>query len=126
MVIVGSPEDAVEQIEALHDRSGGIGGVLGMHHEWASTDATKRSYELFMRYVAPSYHGQLDRIVASRDFVEDRQLDIFGAGNKAMAKAFADAGKELPEAFRQAVEAAEASSNGAEAPSEAQPEPVAD
>ena len=126
MVIVGSPEDAIEQIEALHERSGGIGGVLGMHHEWASTDATLRSYEMFMRYVAPRYHGQLDRLVASRDFVEDRQLDIFGAGNKAMAKAFADAGKELPEAFREGLEAAEASSNGASAPAEAEAEPVAD
>ncbi len=127
MVIVGSPEDAIEQIEALHDRSGGIGGVLGMHHEWASTDATNRSYELFMRYVAPRYQGQLERIVASRDFVEDRQLDIFGAGNKAMVKAFADAGKELPEAFRQAAEAAAAaSSNGAEAAAEVEAEPVAD
>ena len=123
-VIVGSPDDAIEQIEAIHERSGGLGGLLGMHHEWCSTEATKRSYELLMRYVAPRYQGQLDRIVASRDFVEDRQLDIFGAGNKAMAKAFADAGKELPEAFRQAVEAAEASSNGAEATAE--PEPVTD
>jgi len=70
---------------------------------------------------------QLERIIASRDFVEDRQLDIFGAGNKAMVKAFADAGKELPEAFRQAAEAAAAaSSNGAEAAAEVEPEPVAD
>ncbi len=129
MVIVGSPDDAVDQIEALHDRAGGIGGLLSMHHEWASSEATKRSYELLMRYVAPRYQGQLDRIVASRDFVEDRQLDIFGAGQKAMAKAFADAGKELPPAFQQAAAASQAqsangASSGAEAP--AAPEPVAD
>ena len=129
MVIVGSPDDAVDQIEALHDRAGGIGGLLSMHHEWASSEATKRSYELLMRYVAPRYQGQLDRIVASRDFVEDRQLDIFGAGQKAMAKAFADAGKELPPAFQQAAAASQAqsangASNGAEAP--VAPEPVAD
>ena len=127
MVIVGSPEDAVDQIEAMHDRSGGIGGLLGMHHEWASTDATKRSFELLMRYVAPKYQGQLDRLVASRDFVEDRQLDIFGAGQKAMAKAFSDAGKELPDAFKQAAaDRAALSSNGTEAPAEAEAEPVAD
>ncbi len=129
MVIVGSPEDAIDQIEELHERSGGIGGLLGMHHEWASTEATKRSFELLMRYVAPRYQGQLDRLVASRDFVEDRQLDIFGAGAKAMAKAFQDAGKELPPEFQQAAAAGNgASSNGAEAPgeAEAEAEPVAD
>ncbi len=119
-VFVGSPDDVVEQFEALHDRSGGLGGVLSMHHEWASTEATHRSYELLMRYAAPRFQGQLERVTASRDFVEDRQLDIFGAGNKAMAKAFADAGKELPEAFRQAAAGA-ASPNGA-----TEPEPAAE
>jgi len=128
MVIVGSPEDAIDQIEAMHDRSGGIGGLLSMHHEWASTEATVRSYELLMRYVAPRSQGQLDRLVASRDFVEDRQLDIFGAGTKAMAKAFEDAGKELPEAFIERAESRGVDSNGAALPSEAEAEaePVAD
>ena len=116
-VIVGSPDDAIEQIEALHERSGGLGGVLGMHHEWCSTEATKRSYELLMRYVAPRYQGQLERLVASRDFVEDRQLDIFGAGSKAMAKAFADSGKEIPEGLRPNVEGGE-SANGVGEPAE--------
>ena len=58
-----------------------------------------------MRYVAPRFQGQIDRIVESRDFVEDRQLDIFGAGTKAMARAFADGGKEMPEEFAKGVAA---------------------
>ena len=67
-------------------------------------------------------------MVASRDFVEDRQLDIFGAGTKAMAKAFKDAGKELPEAFIERAESRGVDSNGAALPSEAEAEaePVAD
>ena len=129
-VIVGSPDDAIDQLEALHDRSGGVGGVLGMHHEWATTDQTHRSFELLMRYVAPRFQGQLERIVGSRDFVEDRQLDIFGAGSKAMAKAFTDSGKEVPADLRAGIEANEdsnaaASSNGVSEPV-ADPQPVGD
>ena len=104
-VLVGGVDDVIEQVEALHERSGGVGGLMGMAHEWASSDATRRSYELFMRYVAPRFQGQIDRIVESRDFVEDRQLDIFGAGTKAMARAFADGGKEMPEEFAKGVAA---------------------
>ncbi len=104
-VLVGGVDEVIEQVEALHERSGGVGGLMGMAHEWASSDATRRSYELFMRYVAPRFQGQIDRIVESRDFVEDRQLDIFGAGTKAMARAFADGGKEMPEEFAKGVAA---------------------
>lgn len=107
-VIVGDPHDAIQQIEALHDRAGGIGGLLSMAHEWTSTDATQRSYELLMRYAAPRFQGQLNRLEASRDFVEDRQMDIFGAGFKAMAKAFADSGKDMPEDIKRGLAAANA------------------
>ena len=129
-VIVGSPQDAIEQIEALQQRSGGVGGLLGMAHEWAGTQQTERSYELLMRYVAPRFQGQLDRLVASRDFVEQRQLDIFGAGGKAMAKAFADSGKEMPEDFRKGIEqmekAEQARAAAAEPPAEPAAQPAGD
>ena len=125
-VIVGSPDDAIDQIDALHDRAGGIGGLLGMAHEWASTDATRRSYELLMRYVAPVFQGQLERVRASRDFVEDRQLDIFGASAKAMAKAFADSGKELPDEFRQGLEAAARAGAGSAGSEQREAEEVVD
>ena len=102
--IIGTPDDAIAKIEEFLEISGGFGTLLGLAHEWASTDKTNKSYELLMRYVAPRYQGQLAPLETSRDFVEERQLDIFGASGAAMAKAFDDAGKEMPEMLKEGLE----------------------
>ena len=54
---VGTVEDAIAQIRRLHDQSGGFGCFLTIAHEWADAAATKRSYELFARYVMPEFQG---------------------------------------------------------------------
>src|SRR6202789_1223480 len=53
MAVVGTPDDAAAKIQALVDQSGGFGAFLFMAHNWAPFAETKRSYELFARYVAP-------------------------------------------------------------------------
>ena len=106
--LIGSPDDVAQAIERIIERSGGIGGILGLAHEWASTAATNRSYELFARYVAPRFQGQLEPIYQSRDWVEEHMREVFGATPAAMAKAFTDAGKELPPAMVEAQRQREA------------------
>ncbi len=91
----------MKSIETIIERSGGIGGILGLAHEWASTEATNRSFELFARHVAPRFQGQLEPIYQSRDWVEEHMREVFGGTLPAMAKAFTDAGKELPAAIVQ-------------------------
>lgn len=107
-IIVGTPEDAIEKIQALVDESGGFGTLLCFAHEWAPTDKLLRSYELLMRYVAPHFQGHIERLTWARDFVEDNRRGIFGATPAAMARAFADAGKEVPEPIRAGLERARA------------------
>ena len=55
--VIGTVEDAIDQIERLRAQSGGFGTFLLMGHEWADTAATRHSYELFARYVAPAVPG---------------------------------------------------------------------
>jgi limonene 1,2-monooxygenase len=57
--IIGTPADAIATIEALLAQSGGFGGLLFRVKEWASPEATRRSYELFAQYVMPHFKGQL-------------------------------------------------------------------
>ena len=38
--VIGTPDDAVAQIQRLIDQSGGFGTFLSMAHEWADRDAT--------------------------------------------------------------------------------------
>jgi limonene 1,2-monooxygenase len=56
--VVGSPEDAIDQIERLQEQSGGFGTYLIMATDWADWQQTKRSYELISRYVMPRFQGR--------------------------------------------------------------------
>ena len=96
--VVGTPEDAIEAIERMLDHSGGFGGLLGLAHEWTSWEKTKHSYELWARYVAPHFQGQLDRIRADQEFVSGNRTSIFGPNLAAIGKAFVDAGVAFPTA----------------------------
>jgi limonene 1,2-monooxygenase len=55
---IGTPDDAVAQVQKLVDQSGGFGAMLLMAHEWANPQATRRSYELIAQHVMPRFQGQ--------------------------------------------------------------------
>jgi limonene 1,2-monooxygenase len=61
MGVIGTPQDAIDQIQRLLDQSGGFGSYLIMTHEWADWPATLNSLELFARTVMPHFQGQLAR-----------------------------------------------------------------
>jgi limonene 1,2-monooxygenase len=62
-MIAGAPDELIAKIEEIQERSGGIGGILALMHEWANTAATHRSYEMFARYVMPRFQGQLAAVL---------------------------------------------------------------
>src|ERR1041385_5849839 len=67
--VIGTPDDAIAQIERLEKQSGGFGTYLFMAHDWANRNATRESYELFARYVFPHFRGSNASTRASRDWV---------------------------------------------------------
>jgi limonene 1,2-monooxygenase len=60
--IVGSPDDCVAAIEHLQEVTGGFGGLMFRATEYASPEKTRRSFELFARYVAPRFQSSLDSL----------------------------------------------------------------
>ena len=101
-MLIGSPDQVAASIEQIIERSGGVGGILALAHEWADAETTNRSFELFARYVAPRFQGQLDALVESRDWIEGNMRQVFGATPAATERAFTDAGKPLPPALEEA------------------------
>ncbi|HMM75233.1 MAG TPA: LLM class flavin-dependent oxidoreductase [Gammaproteobacteria bacterium] len=90
MGAIGTPDDVCAQIDRLLAQSnGGFGAYLMLAHEWANTQATRRSYELIARYVMPRYQGQAQATLNAR-------------ARAAIARS------ELVEAQRQAIEAVQA------------------
>ena len=55
--VIGTPDDAIALIERLQAKQGEFGVFLHQAHNWADWDATKRSYELYARYVMPHFSG---------------------------------------------------------------------
>ena len=80
--VIGTPDDAAEQIERLIERSGGFGAFLHLSGNWADTAATKRSYELFARYVAPKINRVNVNREASEAFLRSNH-ERFAASMKA-------------------------------------------
>jgi limonene 1,2-monooxygenase len=55
--IVGTPEDAIREIERVQDVLGGVGAILLFQHDWANWPATLRSMELIAEEVRPHFTG---------------------------------------------------------------------
>ena len=87
--VIGTVEDAIAQIERLQVQSGGFGTYLCMGHEWADTAATKHSYELLARYVAPHFQGTSETLTASRDWAAENRPEFIGAAGNAVMSAIA-------------------------------------
>jgi limonene 1,2-monooxygenase len=56
-VVIGTPADAIELVDRLRAKQGDFGCVLQLAHNWADWEATKKSYELYARYVVPHFRG---------------------------------------------------------------------
>ena len=74
--VIGTPDEAIGQIERLVEQSGGFGCYLMMAHEWANPEATRRSYELFARYVMPRFQNSATRLQASERWSASVQADL--------------------------------------------------
>ncbi len=65
MAVIGTPDDAVAQIERLQKQSGGFGTLVLFAHNWADWAHTKRSYEMIARFVMPKVDTMVDNRVVS-------------------------------------------------------------
>jgi limonene 1,2-monooxygenase len=79
--VIGTVEDAITMIERLQAKQGDFGVMLFQAHNWADWDATKKSYELYARFVMPhlakvnrNRKASFDRLVEDFDSVmEERE-----------------------------------------------------
>jgi limonene 1,2-monooxygenase len=82
--VIGTPDDAAAQIDRLIAQSGGFGTFLCMAHEWADTEATRKSYELLARYVAPRFQRSAAAPTASRDWAAANRPTFMTAAGAAI------------------------------------------
>ncbi len=83
-VVIGDPDDAIAQLERLEVQSGGFGCFLQMAHNWADFAETKRSYELFARYVMPRFQQLNVNRDASMNWAAQNRPTFIGAMGNAI------------------------------------------
>ena len=84
LACIGTPDDCIRHFERLWKGSnGGFGGVLLLAHNWASFEATKKSYELMARYVHP--HFQRNANARRQWSYDDAKAKYASAGDQSRA-----------------------------------------
>jgi limonene 1,2-monooxygenase len=81
--VIGTPEDAIRQIERLEAKQGHFGAFLQLAHNWAPFAETKQSYELFVRHVLPHFNGASEARAASLSWAETNSGEFIGAAAAA-------------------------------------------
>ncbi|SDE10159.1 limonene 1,2-monooxygenase [Rhodococcus tukisamuensis] len=88
--IIGTPDDAIAQIERLIEQTGGFGTLLVLHVDMASWEDTKRSYELFASEVVPHFKNRNAGREASLQYAADNRDYLIGGLIGAITKAHTD------------------------------------
>jgi limonene 1,2-monooxygenase len=84
--VIGTPDDLVEMIRSVHEKSGGFGTAVGFVHDLANPENTLRSWDLVARYVIPEINGYVAKLRESERHLQVNR-SVFERANKAiMAK----------------------------------------
>jgi len=86
--VIGTPDDAIAMIERLEEQSGGFGCFLQLAHNWADFEQTKRSYELYARYVIPHFERANEARAESLKWASDNSQEFIGAAMTAAMTMF--------------------------------------
>jgi len=107
MAVVGTPDDAVGQLERLWERTGGFGCFLQLAHNWADWNATCKSYELFARYVTPHFNRASAARAESLEAYRVRSHELIGRAIQATMTAIQENAQEIQDAIEHRKERTE-------------------
>ena len=83
LAVVGTPDDAHALLDRYWEKTGGFGTIMLLATNWADTEATKRSYELFARYVMPRFAGRNTQREQSLAWMHENRDEFSGRYFKA-------------------------------------------
>lgn len=84
--VIGTPDDAIAQIERLKKQSGGFGCFLIMANDWVERRASLASYELLAKEVFPRFQGSSDLAIRSREWCRRDHDQLVGGAMGAVLK----------------------------------------
>ena len=88
--IIGTPDDCIEGIKKLEERSGGFGGFMVQAIDWAKREDVLHSYELMARYVMPAFQGSVASTAGSNKWAYERRETLQAGRAAAIDRAKSD------------------------------------
>ncbi|MBW1883929.1 MAG: LLM class flavin-dependent oxidoreductase, partial [Deltaproteobacteria bacterium] len=88
--VIGTPDDAIERIQALQKQSGGFGTIMLLAHDCASPQRTRQSYELFANSVMPALRGANRNRIESLEWFSRNSKRIIGDLREAIGTTIAE------------------------------------
>jgi limonene 1,2-monooxygenase len=88
-IVVGTPEDAIRQIDRLYAKQGQFGCFLHLAHNWANWEGTRKSYELYARYVVPHFRKANLHRQQSLDWTTAHNQELMAMSQAAQQAMFA-------------------------------------
>jgi limonene 1,2-monooxygenase len=73
--VIGTPDDAIDWLEAKMEETGGFGGLLLHSPEWTNRHKWERSMEMFARYVIPHFQGHNQTFKSEWDKIQAKTND---------------------------------------------------
>ncbi|MGC8533954.1 MAG: LLM class flavin-dependent oxidoreductase [Rhizomicrobium sp.] len=83
VAVVGTPDDAIAQIRRLQAKQGSFGCFLQLAHNWANFEQTRKSYELWQRYVVPAINNTNQARETALSWAKDNKERFIGAAMSA-------------------------------------------
>lgn len=101
-IVVGTPDDAIAQVQRLQAKQGEFGAFLQLAHNWANFENTKKSYDLWMRHVQPVINKANTARETAYNWARDNKERFIGAAMTAamqtIQKHHEDEAKKSPKA----------------------------
>jgi len=104
VAVIGTPDDAIAQIQRLQKKQGEFGCFLQLAHNWANFENTKKSYELWQRHVTPVINKSNVARETALNWARDNKERFIGA---AMSAAMQTIQKHHEDEAKKATKAAE-------------------
>lgn len=96
-IVVGTPDDAIDQIHRLEQKVPDFGCLLLLDKNWSNTQDKKRSMEMLMRYVLPAINGDNRNRQRSYDWARENRTGFIDVIQSATKRAFDKHAAEIGE-----------------------------
>ncbi|MFT3810951.1 MAG: LLM class flavin-dependent oxidoreductase [Micropepsaceae bacterium] len=94
-IVVGTPDDAIAQIRRLQEKQGQFGAFLQLAHNWAPWEETRKSYEMWQRYVTPVINNANSARIDSYEHTKANAGALMAAAGGAVMKTLAKHAEEV-------------------------------